>query len=371
MKNYNVNSLYVVGEKNSNHYFICKYNLINKTYEEIFTGEKIKIYDNNTIKLLSDYYTNSQQFNNKTKSPLILTKKELLRKYIEINNEANLEKNEDCSLNDDNFKSALEKATEDFFPETGKWYSVCFDKSPKLNISYLPCHLRDNLWLAKMLRKHQNLSYISERKVLEFVKTSAFFKEKRDGYEQKIVKWQIEWMINGGENWIVDSEYGGEFVFITNVCDLGFRKGIVDTLSNIGMNIDAVEKGIEKNADMWRNRFMTLAFLNEYEPIIYDFHIGINHEDVAQLEERKKETLEHVDPEFKDNWLKMRKYEYYQRHKDSVDKYGIVEPDMQLTPSEVENLKIYLKQKDNERKLQIKQFRQKREKSRLRELKKY
>ena len=71
-------------------------------------------------------------------------------------------------------------------------------------------------------------------------------------------------------------------------------------------------------------------------------------------------TLEQVDLEFKEKWLKVRKYEYYQRHKDSVDKYGVVEPDMKLSAEEVEELKIYLMQKHNERMLQIEKFNQER-----------
>lgn len=56
----------------------------------------------------------------------------------------------------------------------------------------------------------------------------------------------------------------------------------------------------------------------------------------------------------------MRKYEYYQRHKDSVDKYGVVEPDMTLSENEVAELREYLEQKHNERKAQIEQYEQER-----------
>ena len=59
----------------------------------------------------------------------------------------------------------------------------------------------------------------------------------------------------------------------------------------------------------------------------------------------------------------MRKYEYYQRHKDSVDKYGIVEPDMLLADNEVIELRTYLEEKHNERKLQIEQYEKQNQKS--------
>ena len=204
-----------------------------------------------------------------------------------------------------------------------------------------------------MLKKNQKLFYLSTIRILQFIKISPFFQAKRHEYEQEIVKWQIWWMRIGGENWIVDEECGGDLNFLTSMVDLGFRKGVVDTLSNIGMDIDAIEEGIEKNADMWRDLSMNNAFSNAYEPILCNLSGYLDNNDESD-EERK--TLEPVDSEFEEKWLKMRKYEYYQRHKDSVDKYGIVEPDMKLSKEEVVELKIYLEQKHHERMTQIEQY---------------
>ena len=46
----------------------------------------------------------------------------------------------------------------------------------------------------------------------------------------------------------------------------------------------------------------------------------------------------------------MRRYEYYQRHKNSVDLYGFVLPDMLMSKEEVAELKIYLDAKQKGRK---------------------
>ena len=121
----------------------------------------------------------------------------------------------------------LDSAVLKFFPEDGDWYANCFKRSENLDMSNLPCHLRDDLWLAKMLKINQNLFYVSTERILEYIIVSPYFKEKRYEYEQKIVKWQITWMINGGGNWCVDDKYGGDFVFLSPLCDIGFRKGIV------------------------------------------------------------------------------------------------------------------------------------------------
>lgn len=354
MKEYSVYDLYVVEIQRGNdtQYLFCKHNELSDTYVDIFTNEKLKITNKSNIQCLSNYY--SIFFG----SPLILDKAELLRKYITINYEANLEKAETFFQSDDYVTYSnrmLEKATLNFFPNSGKWYGHCYGIPKDLNMTNLPCHLRDDLWLARMLRQNQKLMYMSTNRILQFVKTSSLFQEKRHEYEQKIVKWQIDFMKNDGENWIIDENYGGDCLFLSSVCDLGFRKGIIDTLSNIGMSMDAIEEGIEKNADRWRNSFMRRAFANEYEPVFYcmDF-VNLFGEGEPQKEKRKR--LEKADPEFKEKWLKMRKYEYYQRHKDSVDKYGVVESDMLLSDEEVAALKVYLEQKHNERKVRIEQY---------------
>lgn len=344
MKKYSVNYLRVVKivTENNTRYLICKYNELTDTYTEVLTNEKIKVSNKISIEALSNYNTILSQYGYKPGQPLMLDKKTLLQIYIDINSELTLIQNEK-QLEKSNTKipfyatNELDQATLDFFPKTGAWYSNCFRRPDELRMENLPCHLRDDIWLAKMLKKDQKLYYMSHSKVLDFVRTSQFFQEKRHEYELEIVKWQIQWIVDHGENWICDENLGGDFVYITPKVDLGVRKGIVDTLSKIGMNKTVIEEGIEKFADLWRERFMKSAFRNEYEPVFFssDFQV------------------EPAEEEHKQKWLKMRRYEYYQRHKESVDLYGFVSPDMLMSDEEVAELKIYLDQKHQERKLHI------------------
>lgn len=86
---------------------------------------------------------------------------------------------------------------------------------------------------------------------------------------------------------------------------------------------------------------MNRAFNNEFEPIYLSYN---------------KDKLEKVNPKFRANWLKMRRYEYYQEHKDSVDKYGVFEPDMLLSKQEIDVLQEYLNEEQQKRKLEIKKY---------------
>ena len=82
---------------------------------------------------------------------------------------------------------------------------------------------------------------------------------------------------------------------------------------------------------------MESAFRNEYQPVFYLSEVQV----------------EPIEEEHKQKWLKMRRYEYYQRHKKSVDLYGVVSPDMLMTDEEVTELRTYLDKKHQERKQHI------------------
>ena len=234
-------------------------------------------------------------------------------------------------------KLILEEKVKEFFPETGHWNSICFKKSKELSRCNLPCHLRNYKWLAKLIKQYYELD-IPRNKIELFLKTSEIFEEERHNYEQKIVKWQIEYMKNGGEGWLAESD----FILMTDHCDIGFRNGIVNTLKAIGIDEEAIEKGIETNASLWRDFYMESAFYNKYDHIW-----GAYFRDPDAV-------LEPVDPEFKEKWLQLRKYEYYQDHKSSVDKYGVVE--VEMTQKELEILRYQIQLFHNKRLQQLENY---------------
>ena len=248
----------------------------------------------------------------------------------------------------------LDSMVMDFFPKEGNWKINCFKREKIVSDANLPCHLRDVDWLSSLLMKKYDLYSLGEGVVREYVKDSSYFNGLRSEYEQKIVKWQIEWMRNDGENWVVDSKYGGDFFLFSPMCDYAFRKGIVDTLLAIGMDKNAIEEGIEKNIDMWLDTYMNLAFLNQYDPIFSSYRITLNEDDTD-------EKLQDIDPVFKENWLKYRKYQYYQEHKESVEAYGVLMPEMKMTKEEVEILEGYLKEQGEFRLNQIAEFKKKKQ----------
>lgn len=83
MKRYSVLDLYVI--KVNNQKFICECVMPGKKYKEILTGRKIILKDDYLVEKLSEYYSILGVMNYSTGEPLILSKDDILRKYIDIN----------------------------------------------------------------------------------------------------------------------------------------------------------------------------------------------------------------------------------------------------------------------------------------------
>ena len=85
MEKYNVFSLYVVEKEE--HKFICE-KIFENEYREVLTKEKLILEDNDKIESLTRYYSIlgvATYKDGKILNPLMLTKKDILLKYIEIN----------------------------------------------------------------------------------------------------------------------------------------------------------------------------------------------------------------------------------------------------------------------------------------------
>lgn len=321
-------------------YIICQKH--KEKYTEVLTGTKYLASDvrDKDVSQLFVYSEILIPYGFKQGYDLIVTASELLEICIALNVELKLQSQD---VEDNRLLNILDKATEAFFPKEGVWKSSCFRRSNELAKGNLPCHLRDDEWLAQMLYINQDLHNISKRRVFQYVKESDFFAQKRHEYELEIVKWQIGWIMGHGEGWVCDEEYGGDIVYLTPVVDLGIRKGIVDTLIKIGMDREVIEEGIEKYADLWRESCMNSAFRNAFEPVYY----------------LSKKQPEPISEEHKEKWLQMRRYEYYQRHKNSVDKYGNVSKDMLLCGRELKELQMYLESANTKRLKYLEKFKQK------------
>ncbi|MCI8575223.1 MAG: hypothetical protein HFI09_02005, partial [Bacilli bacterium] len=292
MQKHDIFRLYVVktSTKGNDPYLICSKGILSGEYIEILTKAKVNIKDESCVTSLVDYYSPLAVTNYSTGKHLMLTRDDILKMTILINMNYAITTydNEMDKKIDDNYVERLEEATKKLFSGDGHWSSAEYSRPEDSLIG----HLRDDKWLTYKLREC-GLEDIFFGTLLNYVKTSKVFKAERDAYEQRIVKWQIGWMVNGGDAWLVPEEFGGDFIRFNKNCDIGFRKGILRTLEAIGMDTDAIERGIEENVDLWREREMLSAFRNNYEPIL-------------GFVNKKRNDMKPTNEEHKNAWIKLR-----------------------------------------------------------------
>jgi len=238
------------------------------------------------------------------------------------------------AINEEEVDKILEEEIQNFFPTKGGWYSSCFEQPKEIAYKNLPCHLRDNKWMSQLLCNVLNDKgiYIPQRTIKNFMDSSEIFDNLRHEHELKIVKWQIDYMSNGGEGWLIPKGFDEFSLLFSEDVDKMFRGGVVKTLSAIGMDGEVIEEGVEEFADMWRPRYMEMGFEHKFQPVYY-----------------LKGTPEPYDKEHKENWLADREYQYYQEHKKSVDKYGTKTSAMCMTKEEHSKMVSVLEEQNAQR----------------------
>lgn len=253
-------------------------------------------------------------------------------------------------LTDDEITVILDCVVEDLFPESGEWNDMCLKPSSEMREDCMPSHLRDIGWLARFIIQNRTPG-IPYSKVYDYVQNSELFDEARRAYEQRIVQWQINHIMNGGLKWICDDKYGKDYFDTKTNCDEIFRTGVKKTLLAIGLDEEAIEQGLEENADLWREKYMQQAFYNRYNKFFACYKSSDNKD-----EHNKVIRMRETEQQHEDLWIKLRKYAYFLNHKDSVVKYGKVEPCMLMSSEETEQNRITLVKMNTARKQYIETF---------------
>lgn len=219
---------------------------------------------------------------------------------------------------------------------------------------FLPFYVNDNDWLEVYFGnkfKTQNLSYETIRK---YIDNSPKFAAAREQYEENVVRCYL----NEYKNFKSDDFYADmeNKYFLRNSInyDKIFRHEVKSAMNKLGLSAKSIEYSLEKNAPLWRDESMTVAFLNRYPDCGvrdyvrhgYRFEDGLIEEQdskpnfyaerswrllpLSKLSEQQR-TLYNV-------WKSLREFEYYQENKKTIDKLGLATPNMKMNLKEAISL---------------------------------
>lgn len=163
------------------------------------------------------------------------------------------------------------------------------------------CHLRDAEYITRvLLRLNKDIPY---SKIYDFVKNNKNFLILRDNYEQYVIKNYLLYF----KKFIWEEEY--ETLHLEEI----FRQAVVNNLTSIGMNRISVERCLEVNIDLWFNDCVLKSFNEQFD-----------------YEPENADAYYH-----KLYYIKMKKYDYYQKHSHIINLYGTISPEMLMTNEEL------------------------------------
>ena len=213
----------------------------------------------------------------------------------------------------------LDTTISKLFPEITKKLLFSKDDRNALKKENVVFHLEDKNWLIQYISL--NFQSISKGAIKKYVYESVFLENSIHEYQLQVARFIINDLNVTSKGYLkIDND-----LILENVeTDYALRKSLSDTFNYLGFSYERSEEAIEVYAQNWRSPRMRLLFYNAYAG---------NAVLVA------RETYTPFDLYFRDNWLKLKEYDYYKKHKNSVDKYGEATSSMLMSDEEAEEMK--------------------------------
>ena len=180
-------------------------------------------------------------------------------------------------------------------------------------------NLENKEWLINYY--HSIFSNITRDKIEQYLNTSSGFNKIIHDYQMSIARWIINYMNVNAKGFLVTENH---LHFTVIESDYAFRRSLSDSLKYIGFSYDRREEAIETFSKFWRSPRMRAFFYHAY---------------AGNIALVARETYKKHDLDFRDKWLRLKEYDYYQKHKESVDKYSEPTPAMLMDKKEAEELK--------------------------------
>lgn len=222
----------------------------------------------------------------------------------------------------------------------------CSDKQVKnsLNPFYMPFHTRDADWMAsfidnatyKQLKEKGNS--VSFAAIKAYVQCAKEYHTRCSIYERNIVKSYIE-LLKGSETdaFMISKDSKEKFLKQPDY-DIRFYQKVANAMRALEMPEASIERGLELNADLWREDAKKIAFENSYVP-----------KNKNKIEQNKNLLKKHAPEKFSqvlrtkhdlyELWSILRDYQYYLNHKDVIERTKTKTPSMCLTQEEAKRIK--------------------------------
>lgn len=219
------------------------------------------------------------------------------------------------------------------------WKILESDKNQFINDLYtavdLPKHTQDIQWLTHYIDRLINLTVhgydntkVSRENIKAFIETDPEFIAERNRYEEDIVCLIIQKLMAERKFGFANDDIMNLKMNFTVNTDEVFRQEITTQATKIGIGSISIETGLEKNADLWREKTMETEFINRYIRPIVSQRENVNGKNFVEI-------LSKVSA-MRNEWIALRENEYYKKHKAVIDFLDLATYDMKLKPREIQ-----------------------------------
>ncbi len=219
------------------------------------------------------------------------------------------------------------------------WKILESDKNQFVNDLYtavdLPKHTQDTRWLTDYIDHLINLTVhgydntkVSRENIKAFIETDPEFIAERNRYEEDIVCLIIQKLMAERKFGFANDDMMNLKMNFTVNTDEVFRQEITTQATKIGIGSISIETGLEKNADLWREKTMETEFINRYIRPIVSQRQNVNGKNFVEI-------LSKVSA-MRNEWIALRENEYYKKHKAVIDFLDSATYDMKLKPREIQ-----------------------------------
>ena len=199
-----------------------------------------------------------------------------------------------------------------------------YDFFSVLNIPY---HTRDNEWLAHYIARYIRSDYkkpenkrISLKTIEKFVQNDDVFKNKREQYENDVIRAEIKALIEECSPLTENPTKTQIKINRSLDSDETFREEIIRRGINYGIPPYAIEMSLEKNANLWRQQMMRVAHYNQFLRPLSNLQSNVPADECNEI--FNEIALKRQD------WINLRENEYYKNHQRIIDYLGLATPNM-------------------------------------------
>jgi len=224
------------------------------------------------------------------------------------------------------------------------------DIHDQINPLYLVFHTRNTNWLASYLSKvwsqlrtkkfaNTNLAgvEIPLNEIKKYIKKSSVFDISRCNYEHKIIKQYIKLLKMNEDAFLIWKE-DKEPDCARSDYDVFFRTKVCHAMRTMGISNESIERTLEMKRGLWFEHVKKIMYKKQFNDPQRNF--VIEHQNMIKtIQPDLLCRFQNIRHELYSNWSALYEYEYYQKHKETIDKVKNATQAMKMNESKLKNIR--------------------------------